>query len=219
MTLSAVLQMGTLPGPAVGAGRTPRCVPGARLHRRGPLGTAPRWSPRAPPLSRVRCGPVGGHELSALHRRRPAVQPAGRPRGLCPAASPGGAAAQPRGARRCASRAGLQHGGELRHQHQLAGLRWRDHHELPDADARPGCAELRVGGHRHGRAGGADSRPDARVGAGHRELLGRSHALHRLRAAAALARPRALARVAGRGADVRRIGDGRAAGPHGRRGG
>jgi K+-transporting ATPase ATPase A chain len=89
-------------------------------------------------------------------------------------------------------RAGLQHGGELRHQHQLAGLRWRDHHELPDADARPGGAELRVGGHRHGRAGGAHSRPDARVGAGPRELLGRSHALHRLRAAAALARPRAL---------------------------
>ena len=30
----------------------------------------------------------------------------------------------------------VQHRGELRHQHQLAGLRRRDDDELPDADAR-----------------------------------------------------------------------------------
>ena len=29
----------------------------------------------------------------------------------------------------------FQHRGELRHQHQLAGLWRRDHHELPDPDA------------------------------------------------------------------------------------
>ena len=30
----------------------------------------------------------------------------------------------------------VQHGRQLRHEHELAGLRRRDHDELPDADAR-----------------------------------------------------------------------------------
>ena len=50
----------------------------------------------------------------------------------------------------------MEHGRQLRHQHQLAGLRRRDDDELPDPDARPDGAELRLGGDRHGRAGGAD---------------------------------------------------------------
>ena len=44
----------------------------------------------------------------------------------------------------------LEHGRQLCHQHQLAGLRRRDHHELPDPDAGADHPELRLGRHRHG---------------------------------------------------------------------
>ena len=67
----------------------------------------------------------------------------------------------------------VQHRDELHHQHQLAGLRRREHDELPDADARARRAELRVGGDRHGGAGRADSRLRAQGGRRHRQLLGR----------------------------------------------
>ena len=56
---------------------------------------------------------------------------------------------------------GVQHGRQLCHEHQLAELRRRNDDELPVADARADGAELRLGGVRHGRAGGADSRPGA----------------------------------------------------------
>ena len=51
-----------------------------------------------------------------------------------------------------------QHHRQLRHQHQLAVLRRRVHDVLPDADGRPGGAELRLGRGRHGRAGRRDPR-------------------------------------------------------------
>ena len=63
-------------------------------------------------------------------------------------------------------RFGVQHRDELRHQHQLAGLRRREHDELPHADARPRRAELRLRRVRHGRAGGADPRLRAQAGQG-----------------------------------------------------
>jgi hypothetical protein len=97
--------------------------------------------------------------------------------------------------------AGLQHRGQLRHQHQLAGLQRRDDAQLPP-DARPHGAELRLGGDRHGGTGGADSRPRAPRGAGHRQLLGRSDAHHALHPAAAVAGAGAGAGVPGRGADA-----------------
>ncbi len=59
-----------------------------------------------------------------------------------PAGSP---AAQPGAHARHEPHGGLQHGRELHHQHQLAGLRARDRGELPLADARPGPRELRLG--------------------------------------------------------------------------
>ena len=52
----------------------------------------------------------------------------------------------------------VQHRRQLRHQHQLAGLRGRGHHELSHADARPDGAELPVGRHRHRRGVCADPR-------------------------------------------------------------
>ena len=45
----------------------------------------------------------------------------------------------------------VQHRGQLHDQHQLADLRRRDDHEPPHPDDRPGGAELRVRGRRHGR--------------------------------------------------------------------
>ena len=53
---------------------------------------------------------------------------------------------------------GLQHRGQLRHQHQLAGLRRRGDDELPDADAGARGAELPLGGHRHRGGGGPGPR-------------------------------------------------------------
>ena len=80
----------------------------------------------------------------------------------------------------------LQHGGQLHHQHQLAELRRRKHAELPDANGRPDDAELRVGSHRHRAGHRAHPRLRARIGKDDRQFLGRSHALHALRAAAAV---------------------------------
>ena len=67
----------------------------------------------------------------------------------------------PQGFRGQLARPGVQHRGQLRHEHQLAKLRRRDDDELPVADARAHGAELCLGGVRHGRAGRADSRLDA----------------------------------------------------------
>ena len=73
----------------------------------------------------------------------------------------------------------VQHRGELRHQHQLAGLRRRNDDELPHADARPGGAELRVRRDRHGGARGAHPRLRAQADRHDRQLLGRPDALAR----------------------------------------
>ena len=52
----------------------------------------------------------------------------------------------------------LQHRRQLRHQHQLAGLRRRVDHELPHADGRARGAELPLRGHRHRGGDRADPR-------------------------------------------------------------
>ena len=79
-------------------------------------------------------------------------------RRVCAAAPAGRAAAQPAGHGRGQRRLVVQHRRELRHQHQLAGLRRRVDHELPDADAGAGGAELLLGRHRHRRRLRADPR-------------------------------------------------------------
>ena len=58
----------------------------------------------------------------------------------------------------------LEHRGQLRHQHQLAGVLRRVHDGPPGADGRPGGAELRVRRGRHGRRdrAGPRVRPQAR---------------------------------------------------------
>ena len=102
--------------------------------------------------------PTSEIELEALRARGAAVQLVGfvvvyllqRLQGVLPL--------NPQGFAAVSARLLVQHRGELRHQHQLAGLRRRIDDELSHADARARRAELRVRRHRHGGAGRADSR-------------------------------------------------------------
>ena len=117
--------------------------------------------------------------------------------GLRAAAAAGGAAAQPAGHGGGDARLVVQHRHQLRHQHQLAGLRRRVDDELPHADARPGGAELPVGRHRHRRRDRADPRlraPQRRRAIGN--CVGRPDARHAVGAAAAVVRVRAVPRAA-----------------------
>ena len=109
----------------------------------------------------------------------------------------------PQGMARRRARFRVQHGGELRHQHQLAGLRRRDDDELSDADAGPQRPELRLRGDRHGRARGTHPRLRAPQARTHRQLLGRSHADRRSTSCCPLSLVLALVlRLAGRRADA-----------------
>ena len=98
---------------------------------------------------------------------------------------------------------GVQHRGQLHHQHQLAGLRRRGHDELPDPDAGARGAEFRLGGDRHGGAGRADSRLRPQGSERHRQLLDRPRPLHGLHPAAAVDRVGGRPGQPGRRADVR----------------
>ena len=97
----------------------------------------------------------------------------------------------------------VQHRGQLRHQHQLAVLRRREHAGLPGPDGRAHGAELRLGRHRHRSGGGLRAWLHARQRLHHRQLLGRSGPLHPLSASAALHHPVAVLRLAGRAAESR----------------
>jgi potassium-transporting ATPase potassium-binding subunit len=71
------------------------------------------------------------------------------------------AALEPAGTGRSRPRSGLEHRRQLYHQHQLAVLYARDHHELSHPDGRPGDAQLLVGGRRHRGGRGPDPRHQA----------------------------------------------------------
>ena len=79
------------------------------------------------------------------------------------------------------------------------------HALLPVADAGADAPELPVGRHRHRAGGRADPRLRPRLGPDGRLVLGRSHPLHPLRAAAALRRLHAVPGLAGHAADPRRL--------------
>ena len=109
----------------------------------------------------------------------------------------------------------VEHRLELRHEHELAVLRRRVHHELPEPDGRPGGAELHLGRRRHGRAGRDDPRlrPPRDVQA--RQLLGRPLPHDRLHPAADLHRHGGLLHLAGRARHVQRPrGRAHRPGPH-----
>ena len=100
-----------------------------------------------------------------------------------------------------------EHGGELRHEHELAVLRRRVHDVVPVADGRPRGAELRLGRGRDGGAGGGDPRVHAALDLRARELLAGPVPLARLHPAAALDRARRDPHLAGRRPDLRRARD------------
>ncbi len=115
-------------------------------------------------LARARHLPRGRHRraqrerLAALCRRR-APHERHRLRRRVPAAAPARRAAlESAGVRGREPGLVVQHGRELRNQHELAGLRRRSDDELSHADARSRRPELPVGRERHGRARRADSR-------------------------------------------------------------
>ena len=84
---------------------------------------------------------------------------------LLPAAAGQAAAAPARSGDPDDARAGLEHRGQLRHQHQLAGVLRRVDPGPPGADGRLGGAELRLRRSRHGR-GGRPGSGFARIRAG-----------------------------------------------------
>ncbi len=137
---------------------------------------------------------------AALHLRDPAT--------------PGSPAAQPGARARHGRRGRVQHCGQLRDQHQLAGLRPGDGGELPHPDAGARARELRVGGAGHGRSGRVHPRPHAQVEPRARQLLGRLHAQPPVHPAAPLRRARAGARLARRGPEPQRAHQGRDGGRH-----
>ena len=113
-------------------------------------------------------------------------------RRLPPAAVPGRAAPEPAGPRRRVRRLLVQHGGELRHQHELAGLWRRVHHELSHPDARRSTVQNFVSAAAGMAVLVALIRGFARRSAAdHRQLLGGSHADHAVHPPPAVGRPRA----------------------------
>ena len=106
--------------------------------------------------------------------------------------------------RRGITRLIVQYGRELRHQHQLAGVRRRKHDELPDADGGAHGAEFRVRRDRHRRAAPPDSRLLAPESGHGRQLLGRPDAHHAVHPAAAVSDSCLGLGIAGRRADASR---------------
>ena len=80
------------------------------------------------------------------------LQRRGHPARLRDPAPAGPPAAQPAGLHRAVARPVVEHGRQLRDEHELAELRRRDDAELPHADARARGAELRLRGVGHGGA-------------------------------------------------------------------
>ncbi len=183
MTANAWLQIVAFLWYGRGLGEAPRLVHGPRLR-----GEAVRPRPR--PRTR------GAVDLPRLRRPSPRRRWTGRPtpRPCSSLTSLASWRYTPSSALRasCPStqrtserwpRIRLQHGHQLRHEHQLAGLRGRKYHELPDPDGGPRGAELPLRCRRDGRAGRADPRHRSETAGHHRELLdrhGEGHAVHPL---------------------------------------
>ena len=94
---------------------------------------------------------------------------------LRPSAHPTRAAAQSPAHAGCEARPGVQHRGQLQHQHQLAELWRRKHHELPLSDGGIGVPQFRLAGHRDCNRGGAGARDRALVEHNRRQFLARPH--------------------------------------------
>ena len=141
-------------------------------------------------------------------RRAPLVQRDRHGAPLRADARAGPPAAEPRGPRRREPVRGVQHGHQLRDQHELAGLRRRDDHELPDADAGAHVPELHVGRGRDGGARRADPRVHASARRRPRQLLARHCSRAWCTSCSRSRDRRRRPRHAGRRADVLALGGG-----------
>ena len=160
-----------------------------------------RHGGRAVPLDRL--GPSAGTRhlpavrhrsasrdgLEALRAGGAGLQHPRHHRRLRPATPAGHAAAEPGRHGPGIARFRAEHRHQLRRQHQLAGLRRRIDHELPDADAGAHGAELRVRRDRHRRAVRVDPRAGAPLQRHAGQLLDRHGPQHAVCAAAAVADP------------------------------
>ena len=133
-----------------------------------------------------------------------AFEPGLGPRPLPAPARAGRAPAEPHPCRRRRARARLQHGGQLRHEHELAELRRRVDDEPSHPDGRADGAELRLRGRRDRRRDRARARHHAPTERDDRELLGRPHPRDDAHPPAARARARPCARRARRRPDAPR---------------
>ena len=169
----------------------------ARVYSDRPLPEDRVFAPLERPIYRL-AGVTPGNEqrwtgVCALGAR---LQRRVRARPVRPAARPGGPPPRPRRTSRGSPPACVQHGGQLRHEHELAELQPRDHDEPPHPDERPRGAELRHGRGRARRGGRARPRNHPAAERDDRELLGRPDARRDAHPAAALDRARARAGLA-----------------------
>ena len=127
--------------------------------------------------------------LASVCGRSSPVQPCRRAFLVSVATSPGDTAIEPAETGRRFPGFILQYGSQFRHQHQLAGVRRRDDHELPHPDGGTCGAEFRFRCHGHGGAGCPHSGICPAHDADHRQLLGRPDPQHPLHPASSLPGP------------------------------
>src|SRR5882762_10007288 len=115
------------------------------------------------------------------------------------------AAAQSAEARGCAARPGVQYGGFVHNEYELAGVCAGNHHVVPDANGRPRVSQLyfRGGGSCSGHR--RDPRDRAAREKHHRKLLGGYDARDAVGAAAGVHRGRILPPFARRGAGAEAV--------------
>ena len=134
-------------------------------------------SPVLRPVERgiyVACGvdERAGAALGHLCRRHAGLQSRRLRRAVRLAAAAGRAAVQPAASGCGGAGPGLQHLGQLRHQHQLAVVRAGNHDELSRADGGADGAQLRLRGNRHRARHRADPRLRPALGADRSAISG-----------------------------------------------
>ena len=210
MTSNLLHPVRLLPGRAARAGEAARRVLRARAHRRAHLPHARPRLARAPDLQGFGRRPAARDALDRVRasRRCSSISSACSRSTRC-SASRAMLPLNPAELGAVSRRLVLEHRGELRHQHQLAGLRRRVDDELSHADARRSRCRTSSPPRPASRCSRRSiARLRAQADRHDRQLLGRSHALDALHPAAALVRPGARAGEPGRGADLRPVRQG-----------